>query len=186
MRISVVGAGRRGATQAACLAGWGHEVVTVASNAERLGIFTGTLTGDDDALYQRALEEMLTEQMARGRLRFTCDIADVAGRELHFLCVGATKRADGSTDLTAIQDAVDAIAPYAGAGLVVGTAIVPPGTLASLLERPSVRRYGVRIAWNPGLFAGGGPVDGLLRPDRLAFGLGEHGDEGELSGAGSG
>jgi UDPglucose 6-dehydrogenase len=176
MRISVVGAGYLGATHAACLAVWGHDVVAVESDVRRLACFES----GGVPFHEPGLERLIEEQVTEGRLRFTSDIADVAGCDLHFLCVGTPQHPDGSADLRALHRALDEIAPYAGQALVVGKSTVPAGTVVSLLERPAVREHGVRIAWNPEFLREGSAIEDTLRPDRLVFGIGESGGDDEL------
>jgi UDPglucose 6-dehydrogenase len=167
MRISVVGGGYLGSTHAACVASWGHDVVLVESDPRRLEAFRAGRV----PLHEPGLAELLSEQAAGGRLRFTADIAEVAGSDVCFVCVGTPQRADGGADLTALEQAVDEVAPHAGNALVVGKCTVPVGTVARLLERPSVRRHRMRLAWNPEFLREGSAVEDTLRPDRLVFGV---------------
>jgi UDPglucose 6-dehydrogenase len=176
MRVSVIGGGYLGSTHAACVASWGHDVVLVESDRRRLAAFRAGRV----PLHEPGLADLLSEQVARGRLCFTEHISDTAGCEVHFLCVGTPPRADGGADLTAVESALDALAPYAGAGLVVGKSTVPVGTVAALMERPMVRRHGVRLAWNPEFLREGSAVEDTVRPDRLVFGVPPGEDDAEL------
>jgi UDPglucose 6-dehydrogenase len=176
MRISVVGAGYLGATHAACVASWGHQVVAVEADPARLASFQRGIV----PFHEPDLQSLVTDGVAAGRLRFTADLAEVSGCDVHFVCVGTPQHDDGSADLRALHDAFDALAPYAGHGLVVGKSTVPAGTVAELLERPAVRAHCMRIAWNPEFLREGSAVHDTLRPDRLVFGIGSSGGEDEL------
>jgi UDPglucose 6-dehydrogenase len=177
MDVSVIGAGYLGGTHAACVASWGHDVVLVESDAGRLATFRDGRV----PFHEPGLGDLVAEQVAAGRLRFTDDISQAAGCDLHFLCVGTPEGRDGAADLTGLEQAVDALAPYAGSGLVVGKSTVPVGTVAALQNRPAVRDYGVRIAWNPEFLREGSAVEDTLRPDRLVFGVPDGEEAKELS-----
>jgi UDPglucose 6-dehydrogenase len=176
MRVSVLGAGYLGSTHAACVASWGHEVVLVESDRRRLDAFRAGRV----PLHEPGLAALLADQVAGGRLRFTADVAEAAGCDVSFLCVGTPQRPDGGADLTALERAVDELAPHARQGLVVGKSTVPVGTVAALLERPAVRRHGMRLAWNPEFLREGSAVEDTLRPDRLVFGVPPGEDDAEL------
>ena len=176
MRISVVGAGYLGATHAACLAEWGHDVLAVEADAERLAAFQRGVV----PFHEPGLSTLVATHVATGRLQFSADLADVAGCDVHFICVGTPQHDDGSADLRALHDAVDAMAPHVGHGLVVGKSTVPAGTVAALLGRPTVHEHDVRIAWNPEFLREGSAIEDTLRPDRLVFGIGPAGGDQEL------
>jgi len=176
MRVSVVGAGYLGSTHAACVASWGHDVVLVESDQQRLEAFRH----GRPPLHEPGLDILLSEQVAAGRLRFSADVAAAAGCELHFLCVGTPEGADGTADLSYVERALDQLAPYAGSGLVVGKSTVPVGTVDALLARSAVRRHGVRLAWNPEFLREGSAVEDTLHPDRLVFGMPDGEDDAEL------
>jgi UDPglucose 6-dehydrogenase len=177
VQISVIGAGYLGLTHAACLAAWGHEVVVVERDAARLR----TLRAGHLPLHEPGLADLVDEQVAAGRLRWTGSLADIASCEVHFVCVGTPQGSDGEADLRALEDVVDALAELGTAGLVVGKSTVPVGTATRLLERPAVRRAGTRIAWNPEFLREGTAVHDTLHPDRLVLGLHDGDGDAELT-----
>ena len=83
--------------------------------------------------------------MATGRLCFTTDIAEAAGAQVHFVCVGTPqKRGEFAADLAYVDAAVEALLPHLAEGdVVVGKSTVPVGTaerLAATLEEPGPAR----------------------------------------------
>jgi len=107
VHISVIGTGYLGATHAACLASWGHEVVGVDSDPRRVDI----LASGDAPFHEPGLSPLLASGVAAGTLRFTTDIASVAHCDSHFLCVGNPQRSDGQgADLSALWAAAVALA----------------------------------------------------------------------------
>jgi UDPglucose 6-dehydrogenase len=170
--ISVLGTGYLGATHAACLAACGHRVVGVDTDPGRL-----RLLGHGRApFHEPGLDELLHDGIRSGRLRFTDDLDQVAGADVHFLCVGTPQVTDGDqADLTALWSVADALAPLlAQPCLVVGKSTVPVGTAARLRDRiraSAPAGDAVSVAWNPEFLREGRAVRDSLAPDRLVLGV---------------
>lgn len=178
MRISVLGTGYLGATHAACLSACGHTVVGVDTDPGRLAL----LREGRAPFHEPGLDALLREGVEAGRLRFTDDLSEVAGAEVHFLCVGTPQAADGDggADLTALHRVADDLAPLLdGPCLVVGKSTVPVGTAAQLQERlraAAPAGEAVSVAWNPEFLREGRAVQDSLEPDRLVLGVGSDED----------
>jgi UDPglucose 6-dehydrogenase len=171
LRVSVIGTNYLGATHAAGMAEFGHQVVGVDIDPERVA----TLAGGRSHIYEVGLEPLLTRHTRSGRLRFTTDYAVIADwADVHFLALGTPSRADGAADLSQLQAAVDALAPLLSRPtLVVGKSTVPVGTAQQLQDRlraQSPAGDGIEVAWNPEFLREGFAVEDTLRPDRLVFG----------------
>lgn len=176
VRISVIGTGYLGATHAACLASWGHDVVGVDSDPRRVDI----LAKGDVPFHEPGLSTLLASGMAAGTLRFTTDIASVADCDSHFLCVGTPQRGDGqAADLSALWTAAVAVVRRMRAGaILIGKSTVPVGTARLFAAALSRLHDGpVRLAWNPEFLREGQAVADTLRPNRLVFGLNDPADE---------
>ncbi|MEG2490391.1 MAG: UDP-glucose 6-dehydrogenase, partial [Aurantimicrobium sp.] len=133
MRVSVIGCGYLGAVHAAAMADLGHEVIAVDVDAEKvLALNAGT-----PPFFEPGLPEILSSSLASGRLRFTTDISEVAGCELHFIAVGTPQSDDsGAADIRYVDAAVDALSPNLGPeDVVVGKSTVPVGTAQRLAEK---------------------------------------------------
>src|SRR3954471_13941512 len=172
MHISVLGTGYLGATHAACLAACGHTVVGGDTDPVRLELLRRGRT----PFHEPGLDELLRAGVDAGRLRFTDDLGEAVGAEVHFLCVGTPQVADGDgADLSVLEAVVDALAPRLEAGcLVVGKSTVPVGTAASLrdrLQQLAPAGAAVSLAWNPEFLREGRAVRDSLEPDRLVFGV---------------
>src|SRR4051795_205610 len=74
-RIAVLGTGYLGATHAVAMAQLGMEVVGVDTDPNKVEM----LTAGKVPFYEPGLPELLTEQLATGRLRFTTDVAEAVG-----------------------------------------------------------------------------------------------------------
>jgi UDPglucose 6-dehydrogenase len=170
--VSVVGTGYLGATHAVCLASWGHTVVGVDVDRQRVA----GLAAGEPPFREPGFRRLLREGLASGRLSFCGDLAAVADAEVHFLCVGTPQGRDGNAaDLGALHQVVDALAPYLRRpSVVVGRSTVPVGTAAHLgavLRRSAPAGDVVRLAWNPEFLREGHAIADSLHPDRLVLGV---------------
>ncbi len=169
MRISVIGLGYLGAVHAASMAKLGHDVVGVDVDASKVE----ALAAGKSPFFEPGLEELLTEVAATGRLSVTTDMADVAGAQVHFVCVGTPQSADGyAADLTYVDAAVSSLARHLTPGdLVVGKSTVPVGTAARLAEVVRAEQPDAMLAWNPEFLREGFAVKDTLHPDRIVYGV---------------
>ncbi|CAN5394457.1 UDP-glucose/GDP-mannose dehydrogenase family protein [soil metagenome] len=169
MKISVIGCGYLGAVHAACMTELGHEVVGIDVDPEKIAL----LNAGTPPFYEPGLPELLSRAVATGRLRFSTDISDVRGSEVHFVAVG-TPQLPGSdaADLRFVMAAVDALLPHLASGdLVVGKSTVPVGTARTLADIVVEHGSGATLAWNPEFLREGFAVKDTLAPDRLVYGL---------------
>ncbi|MEH3088417.1 MAG: UDP-glucose/GDP-mannose dehydrogenase family protein [Microbacterium arborescens] len=174
MRLSVIGCGYLGAVHAAAMASIGHEVVGIDVDERKIA----SLSAGEAPFFEPGLQEILSEGLASGRLRFSTDMADAAGAAVHFVGVGTPQQKDGyAADLTYVNAAVDALIPHLAEGdIVAGKSTVPVGTAASLAER--VTPTGATLVWNPEFLREGWAVQDTVDPDRLVAGV-PAGAEGE-------
>ncbi len=174
MRISVIGCGYLGAVHAACMAKLGHNVVGFDVDAERLA----ALAGAKAPFFEPGLDGLLAETLESGRLRFTDDVADLAGARAHFMCVGTPqRRGEYAADLSYLHQAMAALTPHLRAGdVVIGKSTVPVGTAERMREELEATSPGVGLVWNPEFLREGHAIEDTLAPDRLVYGLPREGD----------
>ncbi|MEV8027230.1 UDP-glucose dehydrogenase family protein [Cellulosimicrobium funkei] len=169
MRISVIGCGYLGAVHAACMARLGHDVVGVDVDARKVA----SLREGRAPFYEPALDELLAEARASGRLTFTTDVAEATDAEVHFVCVGTPQRADSyAADLSYVDTAFRALLPHLAAdAVVVGKSTVPVGTATRLAADLAAAAPGATLVWNPEFLREGFAVQDTLQPDRLVYGV---------------
>jgi UDPglucose 6-dehydrogenase len=169
MKISVIGCGYLGAVHASAMAELGHEVVGIDVDESKIAALSEGRT----PFFEPGLPEVLTSALASGRLRFSTDIAEAAGAEVHFVAVGTPqKKGSNAADLTYVNAAVDALLPHLAAGdLVVGKSTVPVGTAARLAAVIDTAGSGAMLAWNPEFLREGFAVQDTISPDRLVYGV---------------
>ena len=165
MKLSVIGTGYLGATHAAAMSSLGFEVIGIDVDQSKLEI----LKSGRVPFYEPDLDELLTAEVASGRLTFTSEFAAAKDCDVHFICVGTPQRKDSlAADLTYVDSALESIAPHAKAGsLIVGKSTVPVGTADRLSRRLQEVNPGAELAWNPEFLREGFAVEDTLRPNRL-------------------
>jgi UDPglucose 6-dehydrogenase len=169
MRVSVVGCGYLGAVHAASMAELGHEVVGIDVDEPKIA----ALNEARAPFYEPGFEELLARTLATGRLRFSTDVSEAAGAQVHFVCVGTPqKRGEYAADMRYVQEATESLVRVLEPGdLVVGKSTVPVGTAARLAELVGEKVPGALLAWNPEFLREGFAVADTLHPDRLVYGL---------------
>src|SRR4051812_1656569 len=152
----------------------GHEVVGLDVDERKIAALREART----PFYEPGFEELLGRTLATGRLRFSTDIADAAGAQVHFICVGTPqKHGEYAADLNFVQAAAESLLQVVDAGqLVVGKSTVPVGTAAALSEMFGEKVPGALLAWNPEFLREGFAVRDTLHPDRLVYGVPEEPD----------
>src|SRR3984957_20454294 len=148
MTLSVIGAGHLGAVHAACMADIGHEVLGVDIDEAKAEM----LNSGKAWFREPGLDEMLSRNVATGRLRFTTSFSEATRfASVHFLSVATPGQAAGTYDLSQLRIAVTELAHHiAGPAVIIGKSTVPPGTTASLSAiATEICRHGIDFVWNP-------------------------------------
>lgn len=167
MRLSVIGCGYLGAVHAASMAQLGHDVIGIDVDVKKIE----ALREGRAPFYEPGLPELLTEAGATGRLSFSTDMADAAGSDVHFICVGTPQvHGEFRADLTYVNAATAALKEHLRPGdVVAGKSTVPVGTAEAIAE--SLSGTGAILVWNPEFLREGFAVKDTLHPDRLVYGV---------------
>ncbi len=169
LKLSVVGTGYLGATHAAAMSSLGFEVIGVDVDSDKIS----QLQSGRVPFYEPHLEELLSQELNSGRLRFTTDFSQLSDCDVHFICVGTPQKKDGiAADLTFVDAAFNSVAQHAKAGsLLVGKSTVPVGTAERLKKELEISHPNLELAWNPEFLREGFAVEDTLRPNRLVVGV---------------
>ena len=127
MHIAMIGAGYVGLVSGACFSDFGHQVVCIDSNAEKVA----SLNNGDMPIHEPGLAELVERNVAQGRLAFASDLKSaVSTAEAVFIAVGTpSRRGDGHADLSYVYAAAREIAGVIPKQAVVVTkSTVPVGT----------------------------------------------------------
>jgi len=173
LKVAVIGTGYVGAVTSTCMAYLGHSVVGLDSDSVR----AGQLNNGQTPFHEPGLPEMLEASLSTGRLRFTDLPAEaLTDADFVFLCVGTPPGPDGSPDLSQLESAIQSLAPYLRAGVVIiNKSTVPVGSgnwtrtiLEDALE--GNRQLSFRVVSNPEFLREGCALDDFLYPDRIVLG----------------
>jgi UDPglucose 6-dehydrogenase len=171
LRITIVGSGYVGLVSGACFAEFGHHVICVDTDADKIA----RLQAGEIPIFEPGLDDVVARNMARGRLVFQTSLASaVAASEVVLIAVGTpTRRGDGHADLTYVRAAATEIADAVeGYTVVVTKSTVPVGTgseIAALIKarRPSAD---VDVVSNPEFLREGAALEDFMRPNRVVVG----------------
>src|SRR6195256_3805658 len=176
MHIAVIGSGYVGLVTGACFAEFGVDVTCVDVDADKIA----QLALGKSTIYEPGLEQLLKKNLQAGRLRFTTDSKSAIRQSLViFLAVGTPPTADGSADLSYVEDAARKIAEHMDSYKVVATkSTVPVGTgqrLASLIRKHQKKPVEFSVVSNPEFLREGAAISDFMRPDRVVIGGGDAG-----------
>ena len=147
----------------------GFEVVGIDLDQEKVSV----LSKGRVPFFEPGLDQLLSDEIASGRLSFTTDFTAASSCDVHFICVGTPQAKDSlAADMTFVNGALRSIAPIAKRGsLIVGKSTVPVGTAARLAIELASINPDVELAWNPEFLREGFAVEDTLRPNRLVVGV---------------
>jgi UDPglucose 6-dehydrogenase len=171
MRIAMIGSGYVGLVSGACLSEFGHRVVCVDKDADKVA----TLRQGVIPIHEPGLDEVVATNVKAGRLHFDTDLRSaVTSADAIFIAVGTpSRRGDGHADLTYVFGAAEEIASaLSGYALVVTKSTVPVGTSRRVEEiirrlKPDAQ---LDVASNPEFLREGSAIEDFRRPDRVVAG----------------
>ncbi len=171
MKIAVIGGGYVGLVSGACFADLGVDVCIVENDPTKLAM----LRQGAIPIYEPGLDQLVTDNVAAGRLRFTDDLpAGVADVDAVFIAVGTpSRRGDGHADVSYVNAAAEQVArALTRYAVVVTKSTVPVGTGRGIAEiirlaRPDLE---IDVASNPEFLREGNAIGDFMRPDRVVIG----------------
>ena len=171
MRVVMIGTGYVGLVSGACLSEFGHEVVCIDNDAEKIaGLKKGIMP-----IYEPGLEEVVATNFEDGRLSFDTDLRKaVPGAEAVFIAVGTpSRRGDGHADLSYVFAVAEEIAAcLTDYAVIVTKSTVPVGTNRKVEEIIRNLHPGADfdVASNPEFLREGSAIEDFRRPDRVVVG----------------
>lgn len=172
-KVAVIGTGYVGAVTSTCLAFLGHSVCGLDSDSVR----AAQLNDGQTPFHEPGLPELLKATLATGRLRFTDRAVEaLTDADFVFLCVGTPPGIDGAPDLRQLESAIQSLAPYLRAGVViVNKSTVPVGSgnwTRTILEDAlqGTRQLSFHVVSSPEFLREGCALTDFLYPDRIVLG----------------
>jgi UDPglucose 6-dehydrogenase len=171
MHVAMIGSGYVGLVSGACLADFGHNVICVDKDSEKIS----ALKRGESPIFEPGLEDLIKHNMREDRLWFTSDLGpSVAAAEAVFIAVGTpSRRGDGHADLSYVYAAAREIASAIdGFTVVITKSTVPVGTgdeVARIIHdaRPDAD---VSVVSNPEFLREGAAIRDFKHPDRIVVG----------------
>ena len=171
MRIVMVGTGYVGLVTGVCFADFGHDVICVDNNQEKIAL----LRKGEMPIYEPGLKEMAAKNVAEKRLAFETNLpAAMLKADAVFIAVGTPARhSDGFADLSYVYAAAEEIAQHISDFTVIVTkSTVPVGTgdeIESILENHCARNM-FEVVSNPEFLREGAAIADFKEPDRVVIG----------------
>ncbi|SJZ65783.1 UDPglucose 6-dehydrogenase [Cetobacterium ceti] len=174
MKITVIGTGYVGLVQGVILSEFGHEVICMDINEEKIR----NLNNGFIPIYEPGLKEIMNKNFLEGRLYFSSNIKEaVESSDVIFIAVGTPPMDDGSADLQYVLSCAKEIGKYINAyKIIVNKSTVPVGTgelvektIYEVLEERGLS-YDIDVVSNPEFLREGKAVNDCLRPDRVVIG----------------
>ncbi|ESQ82245.1 UDP-glucose 6-dehydrogenase [Asticcacaulis sp. AC466] len=168
----MIGSGYVGLVSGVCFAEFGHDVICMDLNAEKIeGLKKGIIP-----IFEPGLEEMTLDNVKAGRLSFTTDIkAAVASSDVVFIGVGTpTNKETGHADLKYVYAAARDIAQAVdGFTVVVTKSTVPVGTGDEVerIIRETNPDADVAVVSNPEFLREGAAIKDFMIPNRIVVGI---------------
>lgn len=174
MKLTVIGTGYVGLVSGACLADVGNQVLCLDLDAKKIDL----LKSGGIPIYEPGLKEIVANNVAAGRLKFTTSIEDsVAFGDVQIIAVGTPPGEDGSADLQYVVAAARNVGRHmTSPKIVVDKSTVPVGT-ADRVREAIADELGKRgantkfsVVSNPEFLKEGAAVEDFMRPDRIVIG----------------
>ena len=174
MKITIFGTGYVGLVTGTCLAEVGNDVLCMDVDQQKIEKLNQGII----PIFEPGLEEMVKDNYASGRLRFTTDAKMAVEHGLfQFIAVGTPPDEDGSADLQYVLAVGKAIAEHMTEyRVVVDKSTVPVGTadkVRALMEK-TLKDRGVDIEFdvvsNPEFLKEGAAIGDFMKPDRIVIG----------------
>ena len=171
MRVAMIGTGYVGLVSGACFADFGHEVVCVDKDKEKIA----ALTRGEMPIYEPGLNDVVAINARAGRLKFTTELSGaVAEADAVFIAVGTpSRRGDGFADLSFVYDAAREIArALDGFTVVITKSTVPVGTGDEVerIIRETRPDADFTVVSNPEFLREGAAIRDFKLPDRIVIG----------------
>jgi UDPglucose 6-dehydrogenase len=171
MRIAMIGAGYVGLVSGACFSDFGHHVICIDSDEEKIA----ALKSGKIPIHEPGLADLVGSNVRQGRLAFGNDMKSAVGNaEVVFIAVGTpSRRGDGHADLSYVYAAAREIAKALSKFTVVVTkSTVPVGTSDEVerLMREESPDAEFAVVSNPEFLREGAAIRDFKHPDRIVIG----------------
>ncbi|MBP7859710.1 UDP-glucose/GDP-mannose dehydrogenase family protein [Patescibacteria group bacterium] len=174
MKITVIGTGYVGLVSGAVFADWGHDVVCLDVDAEKIE----KIKKFEMPIYEDGLEELVKKVTKEGRFHPTTDYKmAVEHGDLLFICVGTPSNQAGAADLNFVFSAAESIGKYFPENtykVITTKSTVPVGTHKLVAEHLKIgannKKIDFDVASNPEFLREGTSIYDANNTDRIVIG----------------
>ncbi len=174
MKITIFGAGYVGLVTGVCFAELGNDVFCVDVDQNKVD----RLQSGEPLIYEPDLAEMLTRNLAQGRINFTTDVAQAAKHGVvQFIGVGTPSADNGAADLSYVLAVAKSIGQHiTDYCVIVNKSTVPVGTSQKVREEinKALQQRKLQITFdvvsNPEFLREGAAIKDFMNPDRVIVG----------------
>ncbi len=171
MRVVMIGTGYVGLVSGACFADFGHDVICIDNNAEKIDALNHGII----PIFEPGLDELVEKNAEAGRLVFSTETKEaVSNADVVFIAVGTpTRRGSGHADLQYVYAVAEELAPLLKNYTVIVTkSTVPVGTgdEVETIIRKIAPKADFDVASNPEFLREGAAISDFKRPDRIVVG----------------
>ncbi len=171
MNIAIVGTGYVGLVSGACFAEFGTHVTCVDNDKSKVeALLQGKVP-----IYEPGLDQLVSRNVAAGRLQFTTDLAGAVRDNLVvFITVGTPQDPHGRADVSSVMAVATSIADVmTGYKVIVTKSTVPVGTgdrVEELIRERLKEPHPFSVASNPEFLREGAAIEDFMRPNRVVIG----------------
>ncbi len=169
MKICVIGTGYVGLVGSAVFSDWGHQVIGVDNNPQKLEM----IQKGEMPIYEPGLKDLVLKNLNSCNLKFTSSIEEgIQEAEIVFICVGTPMDLDGRAELKYIYQVADEIAKYMKDSKIISIkSTVPVGTNRKVRDyiksKTNVDFYSVSV---PEFLREGSSIEDMNKTDRIVIG----------------
>jgi UDPglucose 6-dehydrogenase len=169
--ISIIGVGYVGLVSGACFADLGNTVWCIDVDRKKIK----ALKEGKIPIYEPQLQEIVQENMQKGRLFFTTSIAEgIKESEIVFIAVGTPSAPNGEADLTNVEQVAIQIGRNLDHDMIIANkSTVPVGTgdlVTRLIKENLKKSVRFAVVSNPEFLREGSAVYDFMFPDRVVIG----------------
>lgn len=170
-KVCIIGAGYVGLVTGTCLAEIGHHVICIDNNKDKINALCKGIV----PIYEPGLKSLIQKNTRRKRLVFSDRIKDgVKSSGIIFIAVNTPPHADGSADLSFVENVASEIARQMNSyKVIVEKSTVPIATchrVEETIRRNLIKRVSFDVVSNPEFLREGSAIKDFLKPDRIVIG----------------
>jgi len=170
-KICMIGTGYVGLVSGACFADFGHSVLCVDVDSEKLEMLKKSVV----PFYEPGLKEFIDRNTTRKRLGFSDDVErGIRESEVIFIAVGTPSLPDGQADLSQVFAVAKTIAEnMTEYKIIVNKSTVSVGTgakVAEVIRANQKKPIPFDVVSNPEFLREGSAIEDFMRPDRVVIG----------------